>query len=65
MATRPAPRQVGGSAACQFYQLGFYVTRSFLCFLLGLQERSVPSFPFPFAHIQFNGGCSCTAEFLP
>ena len=34
-------RQAGGSAAFQFYQLDFYVARSFLWYFLGLQESTV------------------------
>ena len=40
----------GGSAAFQFYQLGFYVARSLLWYFLGLQKSTVflvPLIPLP------------------
>ena len=55
------PRGRGGSAAFQFYQLDFYVTRSLLWYFLGLQESTVPpSSPIPshlVPHSLANLGC--------
>ena len=47
---RLSPATGGGSAAFQFYQLGFYVARSLLWYFLGLQESTVflvPLVPLP------------------